>query len=86
MLSSTSTLCSAKSFSNTFPMCSRKSAKRSFMPGADAEGHDGYAAENVFWINKIARWSYLQGGAKHIELLPVKVLVLDEATRSEGRT
>jgi type I restriction enzyme M protein len=32
--------------------------------GADAEDRDEYTAENVFWVNKIARWSYLQGRAR----------------------
>src|ERR1035441_7373366 len=28
---------------------------------ADAEDRDEYTADNIFWINKVARWSYLQG-------------------------
>jgi len=31
---------------------------------ADAEDRDEYTADNIFWVNKIARWSYLQGRAK----------------------
>jgi hypothetical protein len=31
---------------------------------ADSEDRDEYTAENIFWVNKIARWSYLQGLAK----------------------
>jgi type I restriction enzyme M protein len=31
---------------------------------ADAEDRDEYTANNIFWVNKIARWSYLQGRAK----------------------
>src|SRR5471030_1957150 len=26
---------------------------------ADAEDRDEYTADNIFWVNKIARWSYL---------------------------
>ena len=32
--------------------------------GADPEDRDEYTAENIFWVNKVARWSYLQGRAK----------------------
>ena len=32
--------------------------------GADPEDPDEYRAENVFWVPKGARWSYLQGKAK----------------------
>ena len=31
---------------------------------ADPEDRDEYTADNVFWVNKIARWSHLQGRAK----------------------
>jgi type I restriction enzyme M protein len=31
---------------------------------ADPEGRDEYTAENVFWVPKQARWSFLQGNAK----------------------
>ncbi len=31
---------------------------------AVAEDHDEYSAENVFWVLKQARWSYLQANAK----------------------
>ena len=31
---------------------------------ADPEDRDEYTADNIFWVNKIARWSYLQGRAK----------------------
>ena len=30
---------------------------------ADPEDRDEYTADNIFWVNKIARWSYLQGRA-----------------------
>jgi len=33
---------------------------------ADAEDRDEYTADNIFWVNKIARWSYLQGRAKPV--------------------
>ena len=32
--------------------------------GADPEDPDEYRAENVFWVPKEARWSYLQSNAK----------------------
>lgn len=32
--------------------------------GADAEDPDEYRAENIFWVPKEARWSYLSGHAK----------------------
>src|SRR5208282_6370754 len=32
---------------------------------ADTEDRDEYTADNIFWVNKVARWSYLQGRAKH---------------------
>lgn len=31
---------------------------------SDPEDRDEYTADNIFWVNKIARWSYLQGRAK----------------------
>ena len=33
-------------------------------PNADPEDRDEYAAENVFWVPKAARWPHLQGNAK----------------------
>jgi type I restriction enzyme M protein len=33
-------------------------------PGADPEDKDEYLAENIFWVPKEARWSYLLGRAK----------------------
>ncbi|HWR84171.1 MAG TPA: class I SAM-dependent DNA methyltransferase, partial [Candidatus Deferrimicrobium sp.] len=33
-------------------------------PGANPEDKDEYTAENVFWVPKEARWSYLQANAK----------------------
>jgi type I restriction enzyme M protein len=32
--------------------------------GADPEDKDEYLAENIFWVPKEARWSYIQGKAK----------------------
>jgi type I restriction enzyme M protein len=42
---------------------------------ADPEDRDEYAAENVFWVPKDARWEYLQGKAKQ----PVIGKLIDEA-------
>ncbi|MCY4178824.1 MAG: class I SAM-dependent DNA methyltransferase, partial [Litoreibacter sp.] len=36
--------------------------------GADTEDRDEYLAENVFWVPKEARWSYLQANAKRPEI------------------
>jgi type I restriction enzyme M protein len=33
-------------------------------PGADSEDPDEYRAENIFWVPKVARWSYLRANAK----------------------
>jgi len=33
-------------------------------PHADPEDRDEYAAENIFWVPKAARWPHLQGNAK----------------------
>ncbi|MBN3869522.1 class I SAM-dependent DNA methyltransferase [Nostoc sp. JL33] len=41
----------------------------------DPEDHDEYTAENVFWVPKEARWSYLQANAKQ----PTIGKLLDEA-------
>src|SRR5438477_9463055 len=38
--------------------------KLSVEPGADPEDRDEYTAENVFWVPKAARWSFLQANAK----------------------
>ncbi len=43
--------------------------------GADPEDQDEYKAENVFWVPKNARWSYLHSRAK----LPTIGKDLDEA-------
>jgi type I restriction enzyme M protein len=39
-------------------------AKLAAVPGANPEDRDEYVAENVFWVPKEARWSYLQSKAK----------------------
>jgi type I restriction enzyme M protein len=36
--------------------------------GSDPEDADEYRAENVFWVPKEARWSYLQANAKQPEI------------------
>src|SRR5690242_7991761 len=43
--------------------------------GADAEDRDEYAAENIFWVPKQARWSFIQSKAK----LPEIGIVIDKA-------
>jgi len=43
--------------------------------GADPEDRDEYLAENIFWVPKHARWSFLQGKAK----LPEIGKVIDNA-------
>ncbi|HEY6253736.1 MAG TPA: class I SAM-dependent DNA methyltransferase [Candidatus Angelobacter sp.] len=36
--------------------------------GADPEDRDEYLAENIFWVPRHARWTYLQGKAKQPEI------------------
>ncbi len=36
--------------------------------GADPEDRDEYLADNIFWVPKEARWSFLQGKAKQPEI------------------
>lgn len=43
-----------------------------------AEDRDEYLADNVFWVPKEARWSYLQANAK----LPTVGTLIDEAMRA----
>src|SRR6056297_1088004 len=43
-------------------------ARLSEEDGADPEDPDEYLAENVFWVPKEARWSYLQANAKRSEI------------------
>lgn len=43
--------------------------------GADPEDPDEYRAENVSWVPKVARWEYLQSGAKQ----PTVGMTVDEA-------
>jgi hypothetical protein len=40
---------------------------------ADAEDRDEYTADNIFWVNKIARWSYLQGRAKQPTIVTERI-------------
>jgi type I restriction enzyme M protein len=42
---------------------------------ADPEDRDEYTAENIFWVNKNARWTYLQNNAKQ----PTIGKLLDDA-------
>ncbi|VVB81475.1 N-6 DNA Methylase [uncultured archaeon] len=44
-------------------------------PQSDAEDRDEYAAENVFWVPKKARWSFLQDNAKQ----PIIGQIVDDA-------
>src|SRR5947199_9669486 len=39
-------------------------AKLATEPGADPEDRDEYTAENIFWVPKQARWTFLQANAK----------------------
>jgi len=36
--------------------------------GADPEDRDEYKADNIFWVPKVARWSFIQGKAKQPEI------------------
>jgi type I restriction enzyme M protein len=36
--------------------------------GADPEDRDEYLAENIFWVPKQARWSFIQGKAKQTDI------------------
>jgi type I restriction enzyme M protein len=36
--------------------------------GADPEDRDEYIAENIFWVPKVARWTFIQGKAKQPEI------------------
>ncbi|WP_144326998.1 HsdM family class I SAM-dependent methyltransferase, partial [Tepidimonas aquatica] len=45
---------------------------------AAAEDHDEYLADNIFWVPKEARWSYLRANAKH----PAIGVLIDEAMRA----
>ena len=57
-------------------MPSRNGTRRSKKdPHSDPEDRDEYAAENVFWVPKVARWEHLQANAKQ----PTIGKVIDEA-------
>jgi len=45
---------------------------------AAAEDRDEYAADNVFWVPKEARWAHLQANAKQ----PTIGVLIDDAMRS----
>jgi type I restriction enzyme M protein len=50
--------------------------------GADPEDRDEYLAENIFWVPKQARWSYLQANAKQTNI----GTLIDEGTGSCKRS
>ncbi len=50
-------------------------------PHADPEDRDEYAAENIFWVPKEARWSHLQGSAKQTTI----GLLIDKAMEAIER-
>lgn len=50
-----------KYISDAFQECYDKLAAEDY---ADPEDRDEYTAENIFWVPKEARWSYLQSNAK----------------------
>ncbi|MBZ9795739.1 type I restriction-modification system subunit M [Mesorhizobium sp. ES1-4] len=54
---------------------------------ADAEDPEEYLAENVFWVPKEARWSFLQGSAKRPEigkLIDEAMEAIEKAPSNEG--
>ncbi|WP_431321636.1 type I restriction-modification system subunit M [Rhizobium sp. YTU87027] len=54
---------------------------------ADAEDPEEYLAENVFWVPKEARWSYLQANAKRPEigkLIDEAMEAIEKAPSNEG--
>ncbi|MER9370189.1 type I restriction-modification system subunit M [Mesorhizobium sp. M0518] len=54
---------------------------------ADAEDPEEYLAENVFWVPKEARWSYLQANAKRPEigkLVDEAMEAIEKAPSNEG--
>jgi len=53
--------------------CARFAQK---LRGADPEDPDEYRAQNIFWVPKVARWSYLQVNAKQ----PTIGKIIDDAT------
>lgn len=52
-----------------------KHAELSNTPGADPEDKDEYLAENIFWVPKEARWTFLKDNAKQ----PSIGILIDEA-------
>lgn len=56
-------------------------------PHADAEDPEEYLAENVFWVPKEARWSFLQANAKRPEigkLIDDAMEAIEKAPSNEG--
>lgn len=56
-------------------------------PHADAEDPEEYLAENVFWVPKEARWSFLQANAKRPEigkLIDEAMEAIEKAPSNEG--
>ena len=56
-------------------------------PHADAEDPEEYLAENVFWVPKEARWSFLQANAKRPEigkLIDDAMDAIEKAPANEG--
>src|SRR5687767_11548023 len=53
-----------KYISDAFEEVHAKLAADAKKTGADPEDRDEYTAENVFWVPKAARWSFLQSKAK----------------------
>jgi type I restriction enzyme M protein len=54
-------------------------------PGDDAEDRDYYLAENIFWVPKDARWSFLQANAKQPtigKLIDDAMIALESANSS----
>ena len=54
-------------------------------PTADAEDRDEYAAKNVFWVPKEARWDHLQTNAKSAEIGKLVDEALDAIERDNHR-
>jgi type I restriction enzyme M protein len=62
-------------------MHARLSAGEREYEGVNPEEQDEYRAENVFWVAKEARWSYLQASAKQ----PAIGKLIDDAGRPMAR-
>jgi type I restriction enzyme M protein len=53
-----------KYISDAFEEKHRQLSAEQSKTGANPEDRDEYLAENIFWVPREARWSYLQGRAK----------------------